>query len=103
MFLTLSCACAPGPGKLGDMPFAAPPASALPHVPSAAATVRQAHRFLLALAQGQNMDWRSVPRSALRWLEDRSLIEPCLGPGGWWDYRVTSKGIRAVLGRAAEA
>lgn len=100
MFLTLSCVCAPGPGKLGDMPFAPPPASALPHVPSAAATVRQAHRFLLALAQGQNMDWRSVPRSALRWLEDRHLIEPCLSTRGW-DYRVTSKGIRAVLGQKA--
>ena len=76
------------------------PAPSPPRVPSAAATVRQAHRFLLALAQGQELDWRTVSRNALHWLEDRSLIEPCLSTRGW-DYRVTSKGIRAVLGQKA--
>ena len=63
-------------------------------------TVRQAHRYLLALARQQRPDWRDYPRAALHWLEDRQLIAPYRGAQGL-EYVATRRGVQAVLGRAA--
>ena len=81
------------------MTFIAPSSFPTPG-PSRAATIRQTHRFLLALAEGERPDWRSVPRPALHWLEDRQLILPVRGQAGL-DYALTTLGLQRVLGLPA--
>lgn len=65
-----------------------------------AAVIWEAHRYLSALV-AQDLPSTPVSESALRWLEERDLIQEVMDETGRLLFEVTGRGREAVMGRQA--